>query len=107
MEALYFVSFILRPLRSLTKLSNEALAKIKYSAVLNLLCHLKYYLSSAQVLNTQPVLLQGFYKRSTTRAEKYKCFFGGSCKLSPQNRNRCKACRYQICLDAGMSLDGK
>ena len=50
---------------------------------------------------------QGFYKRSTTRAEKYKCFFGGSCKLNPQNRNRCKACRYQICLDMGMSMDGE
>ena len=53
------------------------------------------------------VSLQGFFKRSTLRGDKYKCFFGGQCVLSPQNRNRCKACRFQRCLTAGMSLDGK
>ncbi|XP_033753269.1 uncharacterized protein LOC117336751 [Pecten maximus] len=48
---------------------------------------------------------KGFFKRSTTREEKYKCFFGGSCLLTPQNRSRCKACRFQMCLKQGMAID--
>ena len=51
--------------------------------------------------------LQGFFKRSITKAEKYKCFFGGQCILTPDNRNRCKACRYQKCLQMGMSIEGE
>lgn len=51
--------------------------------------------------------LQGFFKRSLPKADKYKCFFGGQCQLSPQNRNRCKACRFKKCQDMGMSVDGK
>ncbi|XP_013390866.1 uncharacterized protein LOC106159195 [Lingula anatina] len=48
---------------------------------------------------------KGFYKRSITRGDKYKCYFGGQCVLTPQNRNRCKACRWQRCLRAGMSTE--
>ncbi|XP_060072442.1 uncharacterized protein LOC132552296 [Ylistrum balloti] len=48
---------------------------------------------------------KGFFKRSITREEKYKCFFGGSCALTPQNRSRCKACRFQMCLKQGMAVD--
>lgn len=50
---------------------------------------------------------QGFFKRSTMRGEKYKCFFGGQCEITPQNRNRCKSCRFRLCLESGMSLEGK
>ncbi|XP_021351126.1 uncharacterized protein LOC110448935 [Mizuhopecten yessoensis] len=48
---------------------------------------------------------KGFFKRSTMREEKYKCFFGGSCVLTPQNRSRCKACRFQMCMKQGMAID--
>lgn len=48
---------------------------------------------------------KGFFKRSTMRGEKYKCFFGGQCEITPQNRNRCKSCRFRLCLESGMSLE--
>ncbi|ESP02562.1 hypothetical protein LOTGIDRAFT_138244 [Lottia gigantea] len=49
---------------------------------------------------------KGFFRRSIPKGEKYKCFFGGQCVISPQNRNRCKACRFKKCLDTGMAIDG-
>ena len=52
-------------------------------------------------------LFQGFFKRSIPKADKYKCFFGGQCDITPKNRNRCKACRFKLCLQFGMSVDGK
>ncbi|CAD5120779.1 DgyrCDS9339 [Dimorphilus gyrociliatus] len=48
---------------------------------------------------------KGFFKRSITKNESYKCYFGEKCVLNPQNRNRCKACRFRRCLQAGMSLE--
>lgn len=48
---------------------------------------------------------KGFFKRSITKAEKYKCFFGGSCDVTPKNRNRCKSCRFRLCLENGMSVE--
>ncbi|XP_064635168.1 uncharacterized protein LOC135492553 [Lineus longissimus] len=48
---------------------------------------------------------KGFFKRSIAKAEKYRCFFGGSCTLTPKNRNRCKSCRFKRCMDTGMALD--
>ncbi len=65
-----------------------------------------FHVSHCRMLHVSCFTLQGFFKRSTLRGDKYKCFFGGQCVLSPQNRNRCKACRFQRCLNAGMSLDG-
>ena len=52
------------------------------------------------------ISLQGFFKRSITKSEKYKCFFGGSCDVTPKNRNRCKSCRFRLCLENGMSVEG-
>ncbi|KAL3842429.1 hypothetical protein ACJMK2_020447 [Sinanodonta woodiana] len=48
---------------------------------------------------------KGFFKRSILKADKYKCFFGGQCEVSPQNRNRCKSCRFQRCMEKGMSVE--
>lgn len=48
---------------------------------------------------------KGFFKRSIPKADKYKCFFGGQCDITPKNRNRCKACRFKLCLQFGMSVD--
>ncbi|XP_052801959.1 uncharacterized protein LOC128232450 isoform X2 [Mya arenaria] len=48
---------------------------------------------------------KGFFKRSITRGDKYKCFFGGECDLTPKNRNRCKSCRFKRCLDTGMAVE--
>ncbi|CAF1073998.1 unnamed protein product [Brachionus calyciflorus] len=49
---------------------------------------------------------KGFFKRSTLKKEKYRCFFGNNCPLTPDNRNRCKACRYRRCCEVGMSIQG-
>lgn len=49
---------------------------------------------------------KGFFKRSILRNEFYKCFFGNNCVLTPKNRNRCKACRFKKCIQAGMSFSG-
>nr|ASL70580.1 nuclear receptor [Brachionus plicatilis] len=49
---------------------------------------------------------KGFFKRSTLRKEKYRCYFGNSCPMAPDSRNRCKACRYRRCCEVGMSIQG-
>ncbi|XP_059166541.1 uncharacterized protein LOC131948857 [Physella acuta] len=48
---------------------------------------------------------KGFFKRSIPKGDKYTCFFGGHCNITPFNRNRCKACRFKRCLDNGMAID--
>jgi len=48
---------------------------------------------------------KGFFKRSTLRKEQYRCYFGSKCPLMPENRNRCKACRFNRCLSVGMSIE--
>ncbi|XP_045216476.2 uncharacterized protein LOC123566440 [Mercenaria mercenaria] len=49
---------------------------------------------------------KGFFKRSITKQEKFKCHFGGSCDVNPKTRSQCKACRFKRCLETGMSVDG-
>ena len=49
---------------------------------------------------------KGFFKRSTLKKEQYRCYFGNKCPLMPENRNRCKACRFSRCLQVGMSIEG-
>jgi len=49
---------------------------------------------------------KGFFKRSILRKEKYRCYFGDGCVITSDNRNRCKACRFQKCLKEGMSVQG-
>lgn len=49
---------------------------------------------------------KGFFKRCTLKKEKYRCFFGNECIITPKNRNRCKSCRYQKCLEVNMSIQG-
>jgi len=52
------------------------------------------------------MIVQGFYKRSLQKAHTYRCFSSGQCRLDRSARTRCKACRFQRCLDAGMSMQG-
>ena len=49
---------------------------------------------------------KGFFKRSILKKEKYSCFFNNKCEITPQHRNRCKACRFDKCLAEGMSMQG-
>ncbi|GAU91468.1 hypothetical protein RvY_03714-2 [Ramazzottius varieornatus] len=46
-----------------------------------------------------------FFKRYLNKHSRYKCYFGGCCVTNVQTRHRCKACRFQKCLQEGMSLE--
>lgn len=48
---------------------------------------------------------QGFYKRSVDKHDKYVCYFGYKCTITPRQRRRCKLCRWKACVAAGMSFD--
>ncbi|CAF0864713.1 unnamed protein product [Brachionus calyciflorus] len=49
---------------------------------------------------------KGFFKRSVEKNEKYVCYFGFKCEITPKQRKRCKFCRWKACLAAGMSFEG-
>ncbi|XP_060574680.1 uncharacterized protein LOC132732304 isoform X1 [Ruditapes philippinarum] len=49
---------------------------------------------------------KGFFKRSISKHETFKCYFGGSCDINPKTRSQCKACRFKRCMETGMSIDG-
>lgn len=54
------------------------------------------------------VLFQGFFRRTLKKQLKYKpCKGGIKCNIDTGNRNKCQYCRYQRCINAGMSPDGK
>uniref|UniRef100_A0A914UYP4 Uncharacterized protein n=1 Tax=Plectus sambesii TaxID=2011161 RepID=A0A914UYP4_9BILA len=46
---------------------------------------------------------KGFFRRSVTRNSIYKCRRDGSCQIAKEQRNSCRACRLQQCIDAGMN----
>nr|ASL70617.1 nuclear receptor [Brachionus koreanus] len=49
---------------------------------------------------------KGFFKRSMEKNEKYVCYFGYKCEVTPKQRKKCKFCRWKACLAAGMSFEG-
>lgn len=52
-------------------------------------------------------ILQKFFRRALKEAEIYECKQQKMCVLNPRSRNACRYCRYQKCLDVGMSRQGK
>ncbi|XP_070188377.1 peroxisome proliferator-activated receptor delta-like [Littorina saxatilis] len=49
---------------------------------------------------------KGFFRRTLKKQLTYKaCQLGNSCKIDAGTRNKCQYCRYQRCLNAGMSQD--
>ncbi len=54
------------------------------------------------------VCLQGFFRRTVKEREglQYVCNKGGACTITTSTRNICKACRYNKCLQVGMTPDG-
>ncbi|XP_067932594.1 uncharacterized protein [Watersipora subatra] len=47
---------------------------------------------------------KGFFKRSLEKADKYKCLNNEECAIEPDNRIKCKLCRYKRCLKLGMAI---
>jgi hypothetical protein len=50
-------------------------------------------------------IFKGFFRRSIKERapERYKCMDHGNCEVSVATRNMCRYCRFQRCLQAGMS----
>nr|QRG28752.1 peroxisome proliferator-activated receptor [Patella depressa] len=49
---------------------------------------------------------KGFFRRTLKKSLVYKpCQMGSQCKIDMGTRNKCQYCRYQRCLNAGMSQD--
>ncbi|XP_064598277.1 peroxisome proliferator-activated receptor delta-like [Liolophura sinensis] len=49
---------------------------------------------------------KGFFRRTLRKRLVYKpCLRGGRCKIEPGTRNKCQYCRFQKCMEAGMSHD--
>ncbi|KRZ65359.1 Retinoic acid receptor RXR-gamma-A, partial [Trichinella papuae] len=46
---------------------------------------------------------KGFFRRTVQRNLRYSCHKASRCEINRQTRTRCQACRYQQCLDVGMS----
>ncbi|KRX26289.1 Retinoic acid receptor RXR [Trichinella nelsoni] len=46
---------------------------------------------------------KGFFRRTVQRNLRYSCHKSSRCEINRQTRTRCQACRYQQCLDVGMS----
>uniref|UniRef100_A0A0N5B611 Nuclear receptor domain-containing protein n=1 Tax=Strongyloides papillosus TaxID=174720 RepID=A0A0N5B611_STREA len=46
-----------------------------------------------------------FFKRSLEEKRKYKCEFKGECKITKENRTKCRYCRMKKCLDNGIRRD--
>ncbi|CAG5125116.1 unnamed protein product [Candidula unifasciata] len=51
---------------------------------------------------------KGFFRRMVKERDSYsyKCGRNGHCEINATTRNMCKACRYNKCLQIGMSVEG-
>ncbi|VDN03836.1 unnamed protein product [Thelazia callipaeda] len=45
-----------------------------------------------------------FFRRVAKSRVKYYCQNGGSCKIDLDKRSSCQACRFNLCIDAGMTF---
>lgn len=51
--------------------------------------------------------LQKFFRRGLKEHQAYVCKVAKKCTINPRMRNNCRYCRFQKCLNVGMSRDGK
>ncbi|VDO36768.1 unnamed protein product [Haemonchus placei] len=49
---------------------------------------------------------KGFFRRTVQKNMEYTCHKEKTCPVDRVSRNRCQACRFQKCLDKGMSKVG-
>ena len=63
---------------------------------------------SYNIINTDTVFFQGFFRRSIQQKINYRpCTKNQQCTIQRINRNRCQYCRLKKCMAAGMSRDGE
>ena len=53
------------------------------------------------------VPFQGFFRRSLSRKDQYKCSGTNDCEILPGKRTSCPYCRFQKCISVGMSKTGE
>ncbi|KAE9555163.1 hypothetical protein FO519_001658 [Halicephalobus sp. NKZ332] len=46
-----------------------------------------------------------FFRRTVSQNNRYICRFEGRCEIGKNQRNMCRACRFQKCLDKGMLIE--
>ncbi len=46
---------------------------------------------------------KGFFKRCLLKNETLRCYLGSMCEITVEDRNKCKACRFNRCIAAGMT----
>ncbi|GMT07940.1 hypothetical protein PENTCL1PPCAC_30114, partial [Pristionchus entomophagus] len=46
---------------------------------------------------------KAFFRRSIFERRKYRCALFGRCKITDENRNQCRACRFRNCVQGGMN----
>jgi len=49
---------------------------------------------------------QKFFRRGLVENATYSCKLTGNCVINPRTRNACRYCRFQKCLESGMSRTG-
>ena len=50
---------------------------------------------------------KGFFRRSVNEKKIPRCENEGKCDISNLNRNSCRSCRYDKCIEVGMDLNSK
>jgi vitamin D3 receptor len=48
---------------------------------------------------------KGFFRRSVKNSRRFACAYRNECQITPNNRRKCQACRYNKCLKIGMKSD--
>ncbi|MFH4984699.1 hypothetical protein AB6A40_011408 [Gnathostoma spinigerum] len=49
---------------------------------------------------------KGFFRRALKKANQYECSNNGKCIIDKYERNSCRYCRFQRCLQVGMDPSG-
>ena len=61
---------------------------------------------SGRFLPSKLHVLQGFFRRTVLRNQKFTCRFNKRCVIDKNFRCACRYCRYQKCVQVGMKREG-